>query len=79
MSLRRALLHAVKAAGPAGTDEVALYADLAEDHPLLIPDVLRKHLRRLHAARCVTVSRPTGRPWRVVPTVQGRRCAEGAS
>ena len=55
MSLSRALLHAVEAAGPAGTDEVALYVDLAEDHPLLIPDVLRKHLRRLHAARCVTV------------------------
>ena len=81
MSLRRELLEAVVDAGPHGIGEAALHARFGRDYPLLIPEVLHEHLRRLRASGHITLHRTLHRrfrdgPWRCRPTGRGRRFLE---
>lgn len=78
-SLRRALLAAVVDAGRHGVCETVLYADFARDYPLLIPDVLRKHLAQLRSGGHVRIALRAGYPWRARPTAQGRALMEETS
>ena len=78
-SLRRDLLAAVVDAGRHGVCETTLYAGFAGDYPLLVPDVLRKHLAQLRSGGHIRLALRAGYPWRARSTPQGRALMEETS